>query len=576
DKVLTNRILGLPIFLVLMWLLFNFVFTFGAYPQEWIENGVGLFGDFVGSHMADGDLKSLIVDGIIGGVGGVITFLPNIVLLFLGIAILEDSGYMARAAFVMDRVMRFAGLHGKSFIPMLMGFGCAVPAIMGTRTLENPRDRMVTIFVIPLMSCGARLPVYTLLISAFFAPDVAGTVLFSIYVLGIVLAVIAAFIIRGTMFKGDTEPFVMELPPYHMPALRSVLMHMWERAVLYLKKAGTIILAVSIIVWFLTSYPSDVDFTKDYEGLTAAADTAFTETVDEKVFAPLVAEMLVAENTEEQSTLEALTAEVDAVYAEFEEQTAELEEGSAELAALTTSKDEKLKQLETENEKLYPLVAAFMDEKDKIKEVSEQIAALDTQFEEESEELEEGSAEFLALEAEKDAKLTELEAENQKLYPLAVEYHELQAERDEQIAELEHQQASEQIAGSYAGRLGKMIEPVIAPLGFDWKIGIALITGFAAKEVVVSTLGTIYSIGEADETSTTLKAMLLADPTFSPLVAYTLMVFVLIYVPCLAALAVIKRETNSWKWTAFVTVYTTALAWIVSFIIYHGGQALGF
>ena len=576
DKVLTNRVLGLPIFLVLMWLLFNFVFTVGAYPQEWIENGVGLLGKFVGSHMADGDLKSLIVDGIIGGVGGVITFLPNIVLLFLGISILEDSGYMARAAFVMDRVMRFAGLHGKSFIPMLMGFGCAVPAIMGTRTLENPRDRMVTIFVIPLMSCGARLPVYTLLISAFFAPDVAGTVLFSLYVLGIVLAVIVAFIIRGSMLKGDSEPFVMELPPYHMPALRSVLMHMWERAVLYLKKAGTIILAVSIIVWFLTSYPSEVDFTKDYEGLTAAADTAFTETVDQKVFAPLAAELLVAENAEEQSALESLTAEVDDVYAEFEEQTAELKAGSAELAALTTSKDEKLKQLETDNEKLYPLVAAFMDEKDKIKEVSEQIAALDTQFEEESEELEEGSAEFLALETEKDAKLTELEAENQKLFPLAVQYHELQSEHDEQIAQLEQQQASEKIAGSYAGRLGKMIEPVIAPLGFDWKIGIALITGFAAKEVVVSTLGTIYSIGEADETSAALKATLLADPTFSPLVAYALMAFVLIYVPCLTAMAVIKRETNSWKWTGFVVVYTTALAWIVSFIIYHGGQALGF
>ncbi|MCX7781838.1 MAG: ferrous iron transport protein B [Negativicutes bacterium] len=512
DKVLTNRVLGLPIFFSLMWLLFNLVFTVGAYPQGWIEDGISWLGDWIGAYMADGELKSLIVDGIIGGVGGVVVFLPNIVLLFLGIAILEDSGYMARAAFVMDRAMRFAGLHGKSFIPMLMGFGCGVPAIMGTRTLENPRDRMVTILVAPLMSCSARLPVYTLLIAAFFAEEVAGTVLFSVYLLGILLAVLMALIFRNTLFKGDSEPFVMELPPYHLPTLRSVLMHMWERSVIYLKKMGSIILAASILIWFLTNYPAEVEYSKNYEELRTQAEAAFTENVAKDVYAPLGAKIL-AENLEDLPELKAIAAEIAAINTEFDEKTADLAEGSAELAA---------------------------------------------------------------LEADKENRLKKLEADNEKLYPLAARYVELQGEFEGAQKKLDYEQAAEKLEKSYAGRIGHGIAILTQPLGFDWKIGIALMTGLAAKEVVVSTLGTIYSIGEADETSTALKEALAADPTLDPLVALTLMAFTLIYAPCLAAMAAVKRETNSWKWAAFTMVYSTGLAWVVSFVIYQGGRALGY
>ncbi|MEM5770361.1 MAG: ferrous iron transport protein B, partial [Bacillota bacterium] len=283
DKVLTNRALGLPIFLGLMWLVFNLVFTLGAYPQDWIEKGVSLLGSWVGQHMAEGDLKSLLADGVIGGVGGVIVFLPQVILLFFAISLLEGTGYMARAAFIMDRVMYKVGLHGKSFIPLLLGFGCSVPAIMGARTLENPRDRLVTILVTPLMSCSARLPVYTVLIAAFFGEQRAGNVLFSIYLIGIILAIIMARVFRSVLFTGSTEPFVMELPPYRIPTLKSILFHMWERSILYLQKAGTIILAVSIIIWFLTNYPTEVQYSKDYAALIAQAETLPQDEVKEKL-----------------------------------------------------------------------------------------------------------------------------------------------------------------------------------------------------------------------------------------------------------------------------------------------------
>ncbi|VBB07671.1 ferrous iron transport protein b c terminus [Lucifera butyrica] len=432
DNILTHRLLGLPIFLGIMWLLFNIVFTVGAYPQGWLEDGINQLGQLISHSMPASDLKSLIIDGIIGGVGSVVSFLPLILLLFLGIALLEDSGYMARAAFVMDRIMRAVGLHGKSFIPLLLGFGCSVPAIMGTRTLENPRDRMVTILVTPLMSCSARLPVYTLLIAAFFSQAAAGSVLFSIYLLGIIMAIIMAFLFRKTLFSGASEPFVMEMPPYHLPTLRSVFMHMWERSVLYLKKAGTIILAVSILIWFLTNYPNDVSYSKNYEQAKAQIE----QTVN-----------------------------------------------------------------------------------------------------------------------------TQLE---------------LEQPQKEELNQLDAEQAGEKLANSYAGRFGHFIEPLIKPLGFNWKMGVGLFAGFAAKEVVVSTMGTIYSSGSAEDDSSALQNALAADPSFSPLVAYTLMVFVLLYTPCIAAISVIKRETNSWKWMTFSMVYSTALAWIVSFLVYHAGLLLGY
>lgn len=389
DAVLTHRVFGLPIFFGLMWLLFTLVFTLGEYPQTLLEDAFAQLGEIIGALLPDGGLKSLLVEGVIGGVGGVVVFLPNILLLFLGISLLEDSGYMARAAFLMDRVMRSAGLHGKSFIPLLLGFGCNVPAIMGTRTLDNPRDRLVTILVSPLMSCSARLPVYAVLISAFFDDRIAGAVLFSIYFLGIVMAIVMAKLFRSVLFPGVSEPFVMEMPPYRLPSAKSTLIHMWERALLYLKKAGTIILAVSVLVWFLTNYPG-----------------AEPET-------------------------------------------------------------------------------------------------------------------------------------------------------------------------SYAGTIGRMLEPMLLPLGFDWKIGVSLLAGFSAKEVLVSTLGTIYTIGDGTDAVLTLTQALAADPSFSPLTAYALMVFVLLYAPCLATVAVIRRETNSWKWAGFSIIYPTILAWLMSYAVIQIGHLLG-
>ena len=276
DEVLTHRVLGLPLFFGIMWLLFNIVFTVGEIPQGWIEDAVKGFSDLISANLAEGELRSLLVDGIIGGVGSVLTFLPSILLLFFGIALLEDTGYMARAAFVMDRIMRAVGLHGKSFIPLLLGFGCSVPAVMGSRTLENKGDRMVTILVSPLMSCSARLPVYTLLIAAFFHESVAGSVLFSIYFLGISLAILMALVFRKWMFPGASEPFIMEMPPYHLPTLRSIAIHMWERSILYLKKAGTLILAASILIWFITNYPANVEYSKDYDAAKVQAVTCPT------------------------------------------------------------------------------------------------------------------------------------------------------------------------------------------------------------------------------------------------------------------------------------------------------------
>ncbi|RLB17275.1 MAG: ferrous iron transport protein B [Deltaproteobacteria bacterium] len=267
DSVLTNRILGLPIFLGLMYLVFYLTFTIGDPPMGWIESFFGWLADLISGWWAQGSeslLKSLIVDGIIGGVGGVIVFLPNILLLFLAIAILEDSGYMARAAFIMDRVMHKLGLHGKSFIPMLVGFGCSVPAIMATRTLENRRDRLTTMLVIPLMSCGARLPIYSLIIPAFFPQPWHAPMLWIIYVIGIMLAVVSAKLLRSTILKGESVPFVMELPPYRMPTLKGVLIHMWERGWLFVKKAGTIILGISVLLWIATTFPGLPDNLKEH------------------------------------------------------------------------------------------------------------------------------------------------------------------------------------------------------------------------------------------------------------------------------------------------------------------------
>ena len=395
DRFLTNRWLALPILLVLMWLMFEATFTLGSYPQEWIENGIEWLGDWIGKVMPDGILKDLMVDGIIGGVGGVLVFLPQILILFFCISLLEDSGYMARAAFIVDRIMHRVGLHGKSFIPYLIGFGCGVPAIMATRTLENRRDRIVTILTIPFMSCSARLPAYLLLVAAFFTAN-QGLILMSIYLIGILIAALTAILLSKTILKHDKTQFVMELPPYRKPTARNATIHMWSKGKQYLQKMATIILAASIIVWALGYFPR-------HEGQTP----------------------------------------------------------------------------------------------------------------------------------------------------------------------------QEQIENSYMGLMGKAIEPLVEPLGFNWQMGVSVLTGAAAKEIVVSTMGVLYT-GEtdADEESTSLKEKLQTatkpngEHVFNPVVAYSFMLFILLYFPCIAALAAIKREAG-WKWVAFEVIYTTAVAWVVSFVFYQ-------
>jgi len=428
DKVVINRILGLPIFLGLMWLVFKFTFRLSEPLMGWAETGQGWLGSLFSGLLPEGSaLQSLIVDGIIGGVGSVFVFVPIIFLLFLAIALLEDSGYMARAAFIMDRLMHKIGLHGRSFIPMLLGFGCNMPAIMATRTIEDRKDRLVTILVNPFMSCGARLPVYTLFIGAFFSRKIAGNVLFSLYMLGIIIAIIMAKIFRKYLFKGPAAPFVMELPPYRLPTIRGLFIHMWERGVVYLKKAGTIIFAGCVLIWGISNFPWNPEYSKNYDILIKQA------------------------------------------------------QGNGEL-----------------------------------------------------------------------------------------------------VTQLENQKSFEKMEKSYAGRLGKAIAPVFRPLGLDdWKISVGLVGGFIAKEIVVGTLGTLHSVGEADEESDTLREALQREirtdgsKIYNPLVAYSLMVFVLLYIPCVAVIAVIKRETNTWRWPLFTAFYTTAVAWIIAFIIYQGGKFLG-
>lgn len=433
DRVLTHKWLGIPVFLLFMWAMFQSTFSLGAYPMEWIETGVATLGDFILNNMGEGMLRDLLVDGIIGGVGGVIVFLPNILILFFCISLMEDSGYMARAAFIMDKVMHKIGLHGKSFIPMLMGFGCGVPAIMATRTLENRKDRILTMLIVPFMSCGARLPVYILLISAFF-PHNQGLILLSIYAIGILLAAITAIVLNKVFFKKAEAPFVMELPPYRLPTLRNVGIHTWNKSVQYLTKMGTIILVASILIWALGYFPQNMEYSTDYE-----------------------------------------------------------------------------QQMEQ--------VAQNADLSDEVK--------------------------------------------------------------DEHISNLEIAQESERMENSYIGRLGYFIEPVIEPLGYDWKIGVSILTGVAAKEIVVSTMGVLYQSDlEADESSVNLQNKLqeqrftsgekIGEKVFSPLIAYSFMLFVLIYFPCIAALVAIRREAGM-KWAVFTAFYTTALAWIIAFGVYKIG-----
>lgn len=527
DKILTHRVFGLPIFLGIMWLLFNFVNELGAYPQGWIEDGFTALGEWAATVIPEGQLQSLVVDGIIAGVGAVMSFVPLIVLLFLGIAFLEDTGYMARAAFVMDRVMRACGLHGKSFIPLLIGYGCSIPAIMGARILDNRRDRMITILVSQFMTCSARLPVYTLFIGAFFPVGQRGTALFAIYLAGIVLAVIMAKVFRKFLFPGESEPFVMELPPYHMPTLKSVLLHMWERAVLYLKKAGTFILAASVIIWFLASYPQDVQYSQDFD----AARATVTESYDAKADA-ILAQAGLTSDEQKQPVMDL----VDQMAAIQEEQDAAEEEAPEEAAEATTAEA-------TTNEA-------------NANEDAAQATGAD------------------ALEVPDYFK--QLEAGNANLFPVAWSVYQNDLLRDEELGQIDEQEASEKIQGSYAAMIGRTIEPIMRPLGFDWKMSVSLITALAAKEVMVSTLGTIYAVTADEDNEQPLQEYLRQDESFTPLVAVGLMMFVLIYPPCFAAMAVFKREAGGWAWLSFFILYSCALAWGAAFLVYHVGHLLGF
>ena len=508
DKILTHRILGLPIFMVVMWLLFNFVNTVGAIPQGWIEDGFTALQAWVVTVIPEGQLQSLISDGIIAGVGAVLSFVPLILLLFLGISFLEDTGYMARAAFVIDRVMRACGLHGKSFIPLLLGFGCSVPSVMGARILDNYKDRMVTILITPFMSCSARLPVYTLFAAAFFPPEWAGTVVFGVYALGIVFGIVFAKIFRKYLFAGEAEPFVMELPPYHLPTLKATLTHMFERGIMYLKKAGTFILAASILVWFITTYPMDVEYSKDYDALH------------------------------------------DQVAQTYEMKDAET------LAHFGIATDEQKDQV---NEIVDNMKSTVADATTQAEDAGEAAPEIEVEDDSEAPEL-----------------FNDIKEQNEQLFPVAWAMYKNSVNLDDENQKIDEAQNSEKLEQSYAAMFGKAINPVLKPLGFDWKIGVSLVAGLAAKEVVVSTLGTIYAVGGDTDHPQALTDYLQNDPHFTPLIALTLMLFILIYPPCIAALAVIKRETGSWKWMLFMFCYENAFAWIACFIFYNIGLALGF
>lgn len=389
DNIVTNKYLGIPIFLVILYAMFQFVFTVGTPLQDIIQTGFDMLGDMLNGWLGESLLSSFLVDGIVGGVGGVIVFVPQIAIMFLVISILEDSGYLARAAFVMDKVMhKFVGLHGKAFIPMILGFGCGVPGVMATRTMENESDRLLTMMILPFMSCTARLPVYTLFIAAFFTAY-QGEMLFAIYLIGIAVAIIVASILKRTMFKGMSSPFVMELPSYKIPSLKGVLLHTWEKTKGFLRKAGTIILAASILVWILASLPAGVEY------------------------------------------------------------------GSSE---------------------------------------------------------------------------------------------------------------------SIIGQIGTTIAPIFAPLGFgEWQASVALLFGVVAKEVVVSTFSSILGVADA---GTAINGAI--HGLFTPLSAFTFMIFVLLYVPCFATLSAIKQETNGWKWPIVMVLITTITAYVVSFLVYNVGLFLGF
>ncbi len=449
DRVLTHKVWGTLIFIGIMLLMFQSIFTFARIPMDALQSGIDWLGNGLGRLIPPGDLNSLLVDGVIAGVGAVVVFLPQILLLFLFIGFLEDTGYMARAAFLMDRLMSKVGLHGKSFIPMLSSFACAIPGIMATRTIESPKDRLVTILVSPLMSCSARLPVYTLLIAASIPGitvlgflKLSGLTMLAMYLLGIVVALLMAWLFKKTLLKGEPPLLIMELPPYKRPLLRVVLRHMWDRSKLFLHRAGTVILGINILLWFLATYPHDSRLHEQFAARRAA-----------------------------------ITGPVSS-------------DGTRRLTS----------------------------------------------------------------------------------------------EQQIQLTGLDNEEAGAHLRQSFAGRLGHIIAPTIAPLGFDWKMGIGIISSFAAREVFVSTMSTVSNVGKYDRSQAgmtslvkTLQAERRPDGTlvYTPLTAITLMVFYVFALQCVSTVAIVRRETNSWKWPLFQWGYMAALAWGLAFATFHLGHLFG-
>lgn len=472
DAILTHRYFGIPIFLAAMYLVFQLTFTLGSYPMDWIDAGFGALADWVDGAMNEGVAKSLIIDGIIGGVGGVLIFLPNILILFLAISILEDSGYMARAALLCDRWMRRVGLHGKSVVPALVGFGCTVPGIMAAKMLSDRKERLATMFVLPLFSCGARFPIYALLIPAFFPLEWQGAILWGIYLIGILVAIVVAKVMDVVFKNDEPAPFVIELPSYHFPTVGVVGVHTLERGWQYVKKAGTIIFAISVLLWALTTFPS----------------------LDAETVAKFDAERAQIEENADQIRAEAAAQLTESAEVAQTEENAESTE-TAETTQLAENAE---------------TVGAEAEEAEEADPVADALAAVDA-------------------------------AEGQ--------------------AALER---------SYAGRVGRALEPMLRPMGFDWKIGTALIGAIAAKEVFVAQMGVVYSVGEADETSEPLAATLRAN--YSPLVGFCIMLFCLIATPCMATFAVMAKEAGSWKWAFAQWFGLTAIAWVLTTLVYQIGK----
>jgi ferrous iron transport protein B len=542
DDILAHRILGLPIFFFVVYCIFWVTFTVGEPGMELIESGVSSFGLWVSSFWPKGSpsmVRSLLVEGIISGVGGVLVFLPNIVLLFMGISFLEDTGYIARAAFLTDWMMHKIGLHGRSFIPMILGFGCTVPAIMATRTLESRRDRLTTMFVLPLMSCSARFPIYTLIIPAFFPQAWQAPALWGIYFLGVLLAVCIARLLRKTVLSGSATPFVMELPIYRLPTVRGVVFHMWQRAKGYLEKAGTIILAASIAMWLIQAYPvlpggaaqRELELSAARESyITSLKELSGNTSGSDSVFVYLVGELEASEASDR--------------FYEWEDG---YKSGHSDFQSL---KKRLLKDPQSER------LGQFLRLRDALLEIDSKYSSIEDQ----------PISDVAAV--VRQGELKQLQIANGKAFVLADRFlNEVQPGYKKQVQDIERKYASLQLNYSIAGRIGSVLEPLLKPIGFDKRIATGLIGAFAAKEMFVAQMGIIASVNTEDEGVTSLRSWMREN--YSPVVGANLLIFCLIATPCMATCAVMRRESGSWKWAALQLGGLTLLAYCICLIVYQ-------